>query len=80
METVNITLKLPKRMLAQVKRLAARRQQSISSLLTETLSEIVQRESGYAQARQRHLAWLEQAACVGTKGRPVASREALHER
>ncbi len=39
-----------------------------------------QQEEEYAQARQRHLAWLEHAAELGTRGQITWSRESLHDR
>ncbi len=76
----NITLSLPVKVIRQIKRIAARRQISVSKLLTQTLEEMAAREEEYAQARARHLAWLEHAADLGTYGRATWSRESLHER
>ena len=76
----NVTLALPVKVLRQIKRIAARRQTSLSRLLTQTLEEMAEREEEYAQARARHLAWLEHGADLGTGGRLSWSRESLHER
>jgi hypothetical protein len=76
----NITLALPVKVLRQIKRIAARRQTSVSKLLTQALEEMATREEEYAQARQRHMAWLEHAAELGTGGRITWSRESLHDR
>ena len=76
----NVTLALPVKVLRQIKRIAARRQTSISKLLTQALEEMAAREEEYAQARKRHLAWLEHAADLGTYGHSTWSRESLHER
>ena len=58
-----ITLALPVKLLRQIKRIAARRQTSVSQLLTQALEDIAaQQETDYAQARTRHLAWLKHAA------------------
>lgn len=76
----NITLSLPVKVLRQIKRLAERRQTSVSKLLTQALEEMAAREDGYAQARARHLAWLEHGADLGTRGQVAWSREMLHER
>jgi len=56
METQNITLTLPLAVLRQIKVIAAKRQISVSRLLTEELSNLIAREKGYARARARHLA------------------------
>ncbi len=76
----NVTLSLPVKVLRQVKRMAARRQLSVSKLLTQTLEEMAAREEEYAQARARHLAWLEHGADLGTYGQMAWSRDSLHER
>jgi len=76
----NVTLALPVQVLRQVKRIAARRQTSVSRLLTQALEEMAVHEEDYAQARQRHLAWLEHAAELGTYGQITWSRESLHDR
>lgn len=76
----NVTLSLPVKVLRQLKRMAGRRQTSLSKLLTETLEEMAAREEGYAQAQARHLSWLETAADLGTRGQPAWTRETLHER
>lgn len=76
----NVTLSLPVKMLRQIKRIAARRQTSVSKLMTQALEEMAAREEDYARARARHLAWLEHAADLGTGGQITWSRDALHER
>jgi predicted transcriptional regulator len=80
METRNITLALPKELLYKVKRVALERRTSVSGLLAQALAEIVAREDSYASARQRHLAWLEHGADLGTGGKIGWQREDLHER
>ena len=76
----NVTLALPVKVLRQIKRIAARRQTSVSRLLTQALEEMAAREEEYAQARARHVAWLEHGANLGTQGQIAWSRESLHER
>jgi hypothetical protein len=76
----NVTLALPVKVLRQIKRIAARRQTSVSRLLTQALEEMAAREEEYGQARARHMAWLEHAADLGTRGQLSWSRETLHER
>ena len=76
----NVTLSLPSRTLRRLKVLAAERGTSISRLLTETLDEILNRETGYGRARRRSLAALEQGWSLGTGGRVDWRRDELHER
>ena len=80
METQNITLSLPKDILLKVKHLAVRRNVSVSSLLTQALETLVQQEDAYAQAKRRHLQWLEQGTDLGTGGHIETQRDDLHER
>jgi hypothetical protein len=80
METQNITLSLPKDILLKAKHIAVQRNVSVSSLLTQALETLVQQEDAYAQARRRHLQWLEQGADLGTGGQIETQRDDLHER
>lgn len=80
MESRNITLSLPEGTLRDVKVLAARRGTSVSALLSETLAEILARESGYAAAKERGLSSLERGLGLGTGGRIGWSRDELHGR
>ena len=80
MEMQNVTLSIPKHVLRQAKILAVRRNTSLSALLTHTLEDLVAEADGYEQARQSHLALLEQAADLGTNGQIPWKRGELHER
>ncbi len=80
METRNITLSLPEETLRGVKVLAARRGTSVSALLSETLTDLLVRESGYAAARERSLAMLGRGRDFGTEGEIGWDRDELHER
>ena len=76
----NITLSLPEELLREAKVVAARRGTSVSALLAGALSELVERESGYAAARERSLATLGKGLDLGTGGRISWGRDELHER
>lgn len=80
MVTRNITLSLPEDTLREVKVLAARRGTSVSALLSETLTDLLARESGYAVARERNLAALGRGCDLGTEGEIGWERDELHER
>jgi len=41
---------------------------------------LIAREKGYTRVRARHLALLAQAPDLGTQGKVMVKREALHER
>lgn len=80
METRNITLSLPEEVLREAKVMAARRGTSVSALLTGALREVVERESGYAAAKERSLAALGAQRDLGTQGEISWGRDELHER
>lgn len=79
-ELQNVTLSIPKTILRRAKVIAVEQETSLSSLMTQMLTELVETQDRYAQARVRHLAWLEHAANLGTEGRATWTREELHER
>ena len=80
METQNITLSLPRDVLAKIKLIAVRRSSSVSGLMTTMLEDLVRQEHEYERARRRHLAWLRGGADLGTGGQVTVTREELHER
>lgn len=80
METQNVTVSLPKDVLMRVKVIAAKRQSSISALLTQSLERLVAQDDAYASARRHHLEWLNNPADLGTGGHIRVSRDELHER
>ena len=80
MKTQNVTLALPKELLQKVKLLAVKRRTSLSALLSQSLEDIVAREEGYAEARQRNLAWLDSGFDLGAENLAGLKREELHER
>jgi hypothetical protein len=74
----NITLAIDKPLLKRAKAIAAERGTSISGLLAQELSGLVEREAAYAQARTKALVHLENPYSLGGAGIP--NREALHDR
>jgi hypothetical protein len=80
METQNITLALPKKILVRIKVIAAQRQTSVSSLLTTALIQLAEHEEAYSQARRRHLRRLEHPFDMGTRGMLKTKRDELHAR
>jgi predicted transcriptional regulator len=79
-ETQNITLSLPRRLLKRVKRLAADRDRSVSSLMTEALTRLADEDQRFSAARKRSLAAMNGACSLGTNGRAKWTRDELHER
>ncbi|CAN5772350.1 CopG family transcriptional regulator [soil metagenome] len=76
----NITLSLPEELLKQARIIAAKRDTSVSRMVADTLKEIVERETGYEQARQRSMARLEKSFHLGTGGEANWTRDELHDR
>jgi predicted transcriptional regulator len=78
METQNITLSLPKSILRRMKILAARRQSSVSRLLTQAAENMLAEETEYEAARKRQTRLLEKG--FNLDFRKPAGRSELHER
>jgi len=80
MSNQNITLSLPEEDIREARVLAARRGTSVSQLLARMLRELVEKETGYAAARERSLARLHERLDLGTGGQVDWSRDSVHER
>ncbi|MFN2591969.1 MAG: CopG family transcriptional regulator [Candidatus Dormibacteria bacterium] len=80
MDTRNVTVTLPSALLKKVKIVAAKRDTSISALLLRSLEEIVDRDDDAGSAHRRVMARADEGFDLGTGGRPVAARDAHHER
>lgn len=80
MRNQNITLSLPEDDLREARVLAARRGTSVSQMLAKMLRDLVEQETGYADARDRSLARLRAGMELGTQGRISWNRDSLHER
>ena len=74
----NITLKLDRALLREIRILAAEQGTSISALLAARLEEIVRQRKTYDRARQRALARLRKG--LNIQWTPPRSRDELHER
>ncbi|MDW7683802.1 MAG: CopG family transcriptional regulator [Bacillota bacterium] len=80
MEYQNITLSIPKEILKKIKHIAVEKDTSISKMLTSTLEEIVSREEGYQQARERQLKLMEEGFDMGLYGKATWKRNELYDR
>jgi hypothetical protein len=80
METRNVTLSLPKELLYRAKRVALERNTSLSGLLLQALTAIVEQEEDYAGASRRHMQAMQSAPDLGTGGQSRWRRDDLHER
>lgn len=79
-ENQNVTLSLPRELLRRIKRLAAERETSVSSLMIEALTRLENEAGRYSAARERSTAALRSAGSLGTGGRRTWSRDELHRR
>jgi hypothetical protein len=82
METQRVTVRLPKDLVQQARRLAAQRGVSLSAMLAKIIEDEVgyEQSSEYAAARDRQLAILERGLDSGTHGNMTWTRDELHER
>lgn len=76
----NITLSLPDEDLRKARIVAAKKGTSVSRLLADMLKELVERETQYNVARERHLVTMQTGYDLGTGGRIDWDRDELHER
>jgi hypothetical protein len=79
-DSQNVTLNLPRRLLRQIKRLAANRDTSVSALMTKALERLAEDDRRYAAARRRALAAMKAARSLGTHGNRTWTRGDLHGR
>jgi hypothetical protein len=80
METQNITLSIPKKTLQKIKVIAAKRNSSISRLVTDALEKLANEETNYAEARDRQIKWIKEGFDLGYGASKLPSRDELHER
>lgn len=80
MANQNITLSLPEEDLREARVLAAKRGTSVSQMLARMLRELVERETGYAAARDESIAQMREGLNLGLYGHIDWSRDDVHER
>lgn len=74
----NITLKIDRDLLREIKILAAREDTSISSLMTQLLEDRIKKDLDYEQAKRRALARIHNARHLNWQ--KPSSRDELYER
>lgn len=74
----NMTLRFEKELIRRARLVAAKRDTSISNMLTEELARIIDEAERYEQAKKSALADLDTGFHFG--GKLTTSREDLHER
>ena len=80
METQNITLAIPKKTLQKIKVIAAKRNSSISRLVTDALEKLANEETNYAAARERQIKLIREGIDLGYETSKLPKRDNLHER
>lgn len=79
-EKQNVTLAVPKEILRKAKIMAIDRHTSLSGLMVELLTELVEQEERYDQARRDHMRMIAESSNLGTHGHITWTRDSLHER
>jgi hypothetical protein len=74
----NITLSIDKEIIKNARVLAAQRQTSISSMLSEELQKLIEDSREYERSKKQALTVIAKGFHMG--GKIAASREELHER
>lgn len=74
----NVTIAIEKGLVKKARILAARRETSLSRMLSEELNRLVSDDERYARAKRKALAQLRQGLPLG--GAIAATRERWHER
>jgi hypothetical protein len=80
MERQNITLSIPKDVLRKVKIIAIKHDKSLSGLLTQLLTDLVDDEAAYQEAKKRQHIWMKGGFDLGTMGQITWTREELYDR
>lgn len=80
MEKQKVTLVLPKKLLREIRRIAAERGTSMSALMVTAFEKLVPRDDAYERARERALYRLRNPFDLGLTGERVWTRDELHER
>lgn len=80
METQNITLAIPKKTLQKIRVIAAKRNSSISRLVTDALEKLANEETNYAEARDRQINLIRDGFNLGYGNNQLPKRDELHER
>lgn len=79
-EQTNVTLSLPESLLRRFRVFAAERNQSMSSLMTLAIRDMIERNVQTQRAKRRFLERIRNAPDRGTKGEFQWTRDELHER
>jgi len=79
-ELINVTLSVPEALLRRFRVFAAERNQSMSSLMTLAIRDLIEQDAQTQRAKRRFLERIRNAPNRGTKGKIQWTRDELHER
>lgn len=80
MDTQNVTLRVPKPLLAKAKQVAAERGTNVTALVIESLTRITSGNEAFDAAWERQRALMGSGERLREEGEVYASRELTHER
>jgi len=75
-----VTFSLPRSILRKAKKIAIDQDRSLSALMVDLLTDLVERDNKYAVAKRKYIALLDQDTDLGTNGSPGWTRAELHRR
>ena len=76
----NVTLSLPKNLLREAKKIAIDRDTSLSKLLADLLTDLVEKSDEYEAAKHRQLELTKRGHDLGLNGQTTWTRDELHDR
>jgi hypothetical protein len=79
-EYTNVTLSMPETLLRRFRVFAASRNQSMSSLMTLAVRQMIEQDTQTRKAKQRFLERIRNSPDRGTNGAIEWTRDELHER
>ena len=80
MEMQNVTLRLPKDVVQQMRHLAVEKGISFSKLVQSYIENMMKREPEYERLKRQFSASLQRGFDLGTEGKASWTRQELHER
>ena len=80
MDTQNVTLRIPKPLLAEAKRVAAARGSNVTALVIESLTRIASGDEAYSAAWERQKELMRSGQRLREPKEVFSTRDSLHER
>jgi hypothetical protein len=80
MDSQNVTLRIPKPLIAKAKQVAAARGTNVTALVIESLTRITSGNEAFDAAWERQQVLMRSGRRLREEGETFSSRESLHER